>query len=49
MGLLAVNAADTRDYPVVLGATLTVAVIVVFSNLLTDLLYGVLDPRIRLD
>ena len=49
MGLLAVNAADTRDYPVVLGATLTVAVIVVLSNLLTDLLYGVLDPRIRLD
>src|SRR6185312_4900360 len=49
MGLLAVNAADTRDYPVVLGATLTVAVIVVVSNLVTDLLYGVLDPRIRLD
>jgi peptide/nickel transport system permease protein len=49
MGLLAVNAADTRDYPVVLGATLTVAVIVVLSNLLTDLLYGVLDPLIRLD
>lgn len=48
MGLLAVTAANTRDYPVVLGATLTVAVIVVLSSLLTDLAYGVLDPRVRL-
>lgn len=49
MGRLAVNAANTRDYPVVLGATLTVSVVVVFSNLLADILYAVFDPRIRLD
>jgi peptide/nickel transport system permease protein len=49
MGRLAVNAANTRDYPVVLGATLTVAVVVVVSNLLTDLLYAYIDPRIRLE
>jgi peptide/nickel transport system permease protein len=47
MGRLAVNAANTRDYPVVLGATLTVAVVVILSNLLADLLYAVVDPRIR--
>lgn len=47
MGSLAVEAATTRDYPVVLGTTLTVAVVVVFSSLLTDLVYGYLDPRIR--
>jgi peptide/nickel transport system permease protein len=49
MGRLAVNAANTRDYPVVLGATLMVAVVVVISNLLADILYAVVDPRIRLD
>ena len=49
MGRLAVNAANTRDYPVVLGATLTVAVVVVVSNLITDLLYAYVDPRIRLE
>lgn len=47
MGSLAVEAATTRDYPVVLGTTLTVATVVVFSSLITDLAYGYLDPRIR--
>jgi peptide/nickel transport system permease protein len=49
MGRLAVEAAATRDYPVVLGATLTVAVVVVFSNLAADLLYARIDPRIRFE
>jgi peptide/nickel transport system permease protein len=48
MGRLAVEAATTRDYPVVLGATLTVALVVVLSSLVTDLLYAYIDPRIRL-
>jgi peptide/nickel transport system permease protein len=48
MGRLAVEAATARDYPVVIGATLTIAVITVGCSLLTDLLYGILDPRIRL-
>jgi peptide/nickel transport system permease protein len=48
MGSLAVEAATTRDYPVVLATTLTVAVVVVLSSLLTDLAYGFLDPRVRL-
>jgi peptide/nickel transport system permease protein len=47
MGSLAVDAATTRDYPVVLGTTLTVATVVVVSSLITDLAYGYLDPRIR--
>ena len=38
-----------RDYPVVQGAILVVSVIFVFSNLLVDLLYGIIDPRIRYD
>lgn len=48
MGQLAVQSAATRDYPVVLGATLAVAVFAVASSLLTDLAYGYADPRIRL-
>lgn len=47
MGRLAVESATSRDYPVVLGATLTIAVITIASSLITDLLYGVLDPRVR--
>lgn len=47
MGSLAVEAATTRDYPVVLGTTLTVAAVVILSSLITDLTYGFLDPRIR--
>ncbi|MEZ5715891.1 MAG: ABC transporter permease subunit [Paracoccaceae bacterium] len=38
-----------RDYPVVQGAVLVVSAIFVFSNLIVDLLYGVIDPRIRLN
>lgn len=49
MGMLAVQAARTRDYPVVLGTTLAVALVVIFSSLLTDLVYARIDPRIRLE
>jgi peptide/nickel transport system permease protein len=49
MGLLAVQAARTRDYPVVLATTLAVALVVIFSSLLTDLIYARVDPRIRLE
>lgn len=48
MGRLAVEAAFTRDYPLVMGITVVVGVLVIVSNLVADLLYGVLDPRIRL-
>jgi peptide/nickel transport system permease protein len=47
MGRLAVESATNRDYPVVLGVTMTVALITVICSLLVDILYGVLDPRIR--
>ena len=48
MGRLAVDAAGARDYPVVMGLVLVVAVLVIVGNLLSDVLYGVVDPRIRL-
>lgn len=47
IGRLLITAINTRDYPLVQGCILWIAVIYVGVNLLTDLLYGFLDPRIR--
>ncbi len=47
MGPELVNAVSTRDYPVVAAATYSFAVIVVLINIVTDLLYRLLDPRLR--
>lgn len=47
IGKLTVDAIFARDYPVVQGAILASAVLFVFINLATDLLYAVLDPRLR--
>jgi peptide/nickel transport system permease protein len=47
MGMLAVRAVNARDYPLILGTILVTATLVLVSNLLADLLYGVADPRIR--
>jgi oligopeptide transport system permease protein len=43
-----VTAVVNRDYPLVMGLTLTYGVILTLSNLLVDMLYGWVDPRIRL-
>jgi peptide/nickel transport system permease protein len=47
MGLLLVDAVTTRDYPVIMGATLVVGACVIVVNLLTDIAYAVVDPRIK--
>jgi len=47
LGRLLYDSVFTRDYPVLLGIFLTVSLSVIVANLLTDLLYGHLDPRIR--
>jgi peptide/nickel transport system permease protein len=49
MGRLAVTALPRRDLPVILGIVLTVTVAIVVFNLIVDLLYGWLDPRVRTD
>ena len=46
LGNTLLNAIFNRDYPVVQGATMLLAFIFIFANLLVDLIYGVLDPRI---
>ncbi|MFN8593304.1 MAG: ABC transporter permease [Thermomicrobiales bacterium] len=47
MGTLTINSVFDRDYPVIMGITLIGAVMIVISNLLADVLYAVIDPRIR--
>lgn len=47
MGLLGIQALQMRDFPMIQGIVLITATIYVLANLLVDVLYGVLDPRIR--
>ncbi len=47
LGRVLIQSIVNRDYPVVQGAILLVSVILVFTNLLVDVLYTVIDPRIR--
>lgn len=49
IGRLLIQSIGFRDYPLVQGCILLIAVTYVAVNLLTDLLYGVLDPRIRFE
>jgi peptide/nickel transport system permease protein len=48
LGTLAVNAINTKDYPVIQGFVLVTAAAYVVVNFATDLVYAALDPRIRL-
>lgn len=47
MGLLFWNAAQQRDYPILLGIVIMVGVLTIVGNLLADILYAVVDPRIQ--
>ena len=49
LGSLITDAIQNRDYPLVQGCVLVLVVMYVLLNLVTDLLYGVIDPRIRFE
>lgn len=49
MGRMTVNAALQQDYPVVLGTGMFFAVLTIVGNLLSDIFYGLVDPRVRLE
>ncbi len=49
LGRMMVEAIARRDYPLVEGTVLAVSVLFVFVNLMVDMLYGIIDPRIRYD
>jgi ABC-type dipeptide/oligopeptide/nickel transport system permease component len=47
MGRYLLESVQARDYPVIQGLNLLFAMVIVLANLLVDLLYGWLDPRVR--
>jgi peptide/nickel transport system permease protein len=49
IGQLTINSIERRDYPMIQGVIFFVAMAYVFINLVVDLLYGIVDPRVRLD
>ncbi|HET6846573.1 MAG TPA: ABC transporter permease, partial [Anaerolineales bacterium] len=49
MGKYFVTSITERDYPVIMGTILLYAVLLVIANLMVDLTYAYLDPRIRYD
>ncbi len=48
MGMLFLDGIESRDYPLIMGITLVMAVVILFINMLTDLIYSRIDPRITL-
>ena len=48
LGRLTIQAINARDYPLVQGCILTITLTYILVNLLTDMMYSVIDPRIRL-
>ncbi len=48
MGRFFITAVTNRDYPLIMGVTLVYAVLIIISNMLVDMLYGWLDPRVSL-
>lgn len=49
MGIVIVDGLNQYDFPVVMGAILFICVLLIAINILTDILYGLLDPRVRFE
>ena len=49
LGQYFVNSANTRDYPLIIGITIFWAVLITVTYLITDILYVLIDPRVRLE
>ena len=49
LGSLIVSSIYARDYPVIQGVTLVFGLLVIVINLVTDLVYAMLDPRVSYD
>jgi peptide/nickel transport system permease protein len=48
LGYLSIDAIAKQDLPVIMGVTIVAAVFIVVANIVVDVLYGVVDPRVRL-
>ncbi|MBM3187425.1 MAG: ABC transporter permease [Chloroflexi bacterium] len=49
MGMLFIDGVNARDYPLIMGVTLVMTSVILLANLLTDIAYSLVDPRIRLE
>lgn len=49
IGRLLLSGVESRDYPIIVGITFMLAIVTLLANLATDIVYAVIDPRIRLD
>lgn len=49
LGLLTFNSIETRDYPIILSLFFMFSIMIIAANLVTDVIYGFLDPRISFD
>jgi len=49
LGRLFLEGVGQRDYPLIMGMTLVLAVMIMLANLITDVVYAFVDPRIRYD
>ena len=49
MGKHFVTAVTNRDYPLIMGVTLVYTALIIVANMIVDLLYGILDPRVRVE
>ena len=47
IGVVIVNSLEKYDFPVIMGAVLFISIILVITNIFVDILYGLLDPRVR--
>ena len=48
IGVVVVDALDTFDFPVIMGAVLLIGFMLIIINVLVDIIYGILDPRVRM-
>ena len=48
IGSLAITSVNDADLPVIVGITLVTATFIIVANLIVDLLYAAIDPRVRL-
>ena len=48
IGVVVVDALEKYDFPVIMGAVLLIAVMLIIVNLIVDIIYGIIDPRVRI-
>jgi peptide/nickel transport system permease protein len=49
MGRMYYDAATSRDYPMLMGVLILGSIVIILSNLMADIIYAYLDPRVRYD